>query len=157
MEQQKSTLFDKLIPIIVQATKVFKEEKFKWPQRLNNKVFKTQLWEKEAWRSSNLQQRCQSFRTFSIFATFPILDTFLNFTSIKNIIGSGLDRLATGTVPKKWQTSLFAQLLNTLLENVNFNLICPIFVIQKPPSKFTRNGVHLPKKDVSNYSWVRMV
>ena len=28
MKQQKSTLFDKLIPFFVQATKVFKEEKF---------------------------------------------------------------------------------------------------------------------------------
>ena len=100
MKQQKSTLFDELIPLFVQATKVFKDEEFQWPQRLNNKVFKTQLWEKEAWSSSSLQQRCQSFRTFFIFDNIvPILDTFLKFTSMRNIIGSVLKHLATGSVP----------------------------------------------------------
>ena len=158
MKEQKSTLFEKLIPFFVQDTKVFREEKFQWPQRLNNKVFKTQLWGKEAWSSPSLQQRCQSSRTFIFFDNIvPILDTVLKLTSIRNIIGSGLKRLATSSVPKRYQTSLFAQLSNTLPENVNFNLICPIFVIQKPPSKFTRYGVHLLKKHVSIYSWVWMV
>ena len=106
---------------------------------------------------TELTAKMSNFLNFIFDNIVPILDTFLKLTSIRNIIGSGLKRLATGSVPKRYQTSLFVQRSNTLLENVNFNLICPIFVIQKPPSKFTRYGVHLPKKDVSSYSWVRMV
>ena len=85
---------------------------------------------------------CQSFRTFFIFDNIVLIfDTFRNFTSIRNTIGSGLKRVATGSV-SKYPTSLFAQLSKTLLENVNFNLKCPLFNIQKPPSKITRFGVH---------------
>ena len=55
---------------------------------------------KEVWSSSSLQQRCQSFRTFFIFDNIvPILDTFLKFTSMRNIIGSVLKPLVTGSVP----------------------------------------------------------
>ena len=42
IKQQKSTLFDKLITIFVQTTKVSEEYNFQWPEGLNNKVFKTQ-------------------------------------------------------------------------------------------------------------------
>ena len=57
-----------------------------------------------------------------------------------------MKRVATSEVLKKYQTILFAQLSKTLLENVNFDLN-----IQKPPSKITRYGVHLPTENVSSY------
>ena len=46
MKQQKSTLLDKLITIIVRTTNVFEQWNFHSPERLNIKVFKTQLGEK---------------------------------------------------------------------------------------------------------------
>ena len=47
-------------------------------------------------------------------------------------MGSGLKRLATGSVSKRYQTSLFAQLSKTIPENVhivleNFDHICQVF------------------------------
>ena len=63
-------------------------------------------------------------------------------------MGSRLKRVTAGGVPKTYQTTLFAQLPKTLLESVNFNLICPIFIIQKPPSKIARYGVHFSKENV---------
>ena len=42
-------------------------------------------------------------------------------------MGSGLKRLATGSVSKIYQTSLFAQLSKTILENVHFDHICEVF------------------------------
>ena len=71
--------------------------------------------------------------------------------SIRNTIGSGLKRVATGSVSNRCQTSFLAQISKTLLENVNFDLFCPIFGIQKPSSKITRYGVHLSKENVSSY------
>ena len=41
----------------------------------------------------------------------------------------------TGSVSKKYQICLFAQLSITLLENVNFDHIQPIFNIEKPPKQ----------------------
>ena len=72
----------------------------------------------------------------------------------------GLETAKTGICTRKWyrsvskryQTGLFAQLSKILLENVNFELIYSIFIIQKPPSKITRYRVDLPKEDVSGYS-----
>ena len=94
----------------------------------------------------------QSFRTFFIFDNIvPTFDPFRKFTSIRNTISSGLKRVATGSVSKRYQANLFAQLSKTSLENVNFDLICPIFNIQKPPSKITRYRVHLPKLNASSY------
>ena len=89
--------------------------------------------------------------TYSQFSTL-----FKKYTSIRNTIGSGLKCVATGSVSKIYQTSLFAQLSKTLLENVNFDLIYAIFNVQKPPSGITRYGVHLPKVFRAT-SWVRMV
>ena len=43
MKQRKNTLFDKRIPIFVQTNNAFEEEIFRWHERWNNKVFKTQL------------------------------------------------------------------------------------------------------------------
>ena len=66
-------------------------------------------------------------------------------------MGSGLKRLATGSVSKRYQTSLFAQLSKTLLENVHFDINCQVFNFQKAPSRNTRYGEHLPKESVSSY------
>ena len=57
----------------------------------------------------------------------PILDPFRNLTSIGKIMGSGLKGLATGSVSKRYQTSLFAQLSKTIPENVHFDHICQVF------------------------------
>ena len=45
-------------------------------------------------------------------------------------MGSGLKRLATGSVSERSQTSVFAQLSKTLLENVHFDLICQVLNFQ---------------------------
>ena len=42
-------------------------------------------------------------------------------------MGSGLKRLATGTVSKRYQARLFAQLSKTKLENVHFDFYCQVF------------------------------
>ena len=41
-------------------------------------------------------------------------------------MGSGMKCLATGSVSKIYQTSLFAQLSKTLHENVHFDLFCQV-------------------------------
>ena len=46
MNQQKSTLFDKLIPIFVQTMKVFEESNSHCPERWNNRVLKLQFGKK---------------------------------------------------------------------------------------------------------------
>ena len=48
---------------------------------------------------------------------------FRKFTSIRNTIGSGLKRVATGSVSKRYQTLH----KNTIFENVFFDLISPLF------------------------------
>ena len=45
-------------------------------------------------------------------------------------MGSGLKRLATGSVSKRSQKSVFAQLSKTLHENVHFDLNCQVFNFQ---------------------------
>ena len=57
----------------------------------------------------------------------PILDPFRNLTSIRKLMGSGLKRLATGSVSKRYQTSSFAQLSKTIHENVQLDQICQVF------------------------------
>ena len=138
MKQQKNTLLDKRIPIFVQTTKVFEKENFQRPERLNKKEFKMQMGKK--WDGVHrVCNRCESFQNFFIFDNIvPTLDSFRKFTSIRNIIGSGLK-------------NLFAQLSKTFFENVIFDLIRPIVNFQKHPSKMTRYGVHLPKEYVSSY------
>ena len=42
-------------------------------------------------------------------------------------MGSGLKRLATGSVSKRYQTSSFAQLSKTMFENVHFDHIFQVF------------------------------
>ena len=71
--------------------------------------------------SSSLQQRCQNFRTFFIFDNIvPLLDPFRKFTSIRKTIGSGLKRVATGIVSKRYQITLFAQLSENFTQKRNF-------------------------------------
>ena len=96
--------------------------------------------------------KVSKFLNFFIFDNIvPIFGHFREFTSIRNIISSGLKRVATGSVTKRYQTDLFAQRSKTILENVIFDLICPKFNIQKPPSKITTYGVNLSKENVSSY------
>ena len=69
--------------------------------------------------SSSLQQGRQDIRTFFIFDnTAPISAPLRKFTSIRITIGSGLKRVAKGSVSTRYQTSLFAQPLKTLLESI---------------------------------------
>ena len=73
----------------------------------------------------------QSFRTFVVFDNIvQILDRFRKFIRIRSTIGSGLKQVATGSVPKRYQTRLLAQLSKTLLRNASFHINCPIFNIQ---------------------------
>ena len=67
------------------------------------------------------------------------------FPKIRNTIDSGMKGVDTGSVSKRYQTSLFAQFSKTLLE-VIFDLNRSIFNIQKPPSEITRYGVHFQSK-----------
>ena len=82
--------------------------------------------------------KVSEFPNFIFDNIILILHLLRKSTSIRNTIGSGWKRVATGSVSKIYQTSLFAQLLKTSLEIVNFDLLCPTFNIQKPPSKITR-------------------
>ena len=100
--------------------------------------------------------KVSKFQTFFFFDNIvPVLDTLRKFNFDQNyhriIIRSRLKNVATGSVSKRHQTNLLAQHSNSLLENVNFDLICPTFVIQKPPSKITRYGLHFSKQYVSSY------
>ena len=47
---------------------------------------------------------------FQFLGTFPILDPFLKCPSIRNTKGSGSKLVATGSVSKRYQTILVAQL-----------------------------------------------
>ena len=65
--------------------------------------------------------RCQRFRTSFIFDNIvPILDPFRNFTSMRITIGSLLKRVATGSVSKRYQITLFAQLLENFTRKRKF-------------------------------------
>ena len=102
-------------------------------------------------KSLELSFLCQSFRTFFNFDNIvSIFDPSQKYTSIRNSIGSRLKCVATSGVSKRYQTSLSAQLLKTLFENVNFELNYPIFNIQRPSSKVTRYEVNLPQEDISS-------
>ena len=87
----------------------------------------------------------------------PNFGPFAKFTSIRKTISSGLKRVATGSVSKRYQTSVFAQLSKTLLETESFDLFCPIFIIQKPSSEVIRYEVTFQRKTFRAFSWVRMV
>ena len=72
-------------------------------------------------------------------------------------MGSGLKRVAAGSVSERYQTSFCAQFSKHLFENVKFflDLFCEIINIQKAASKFTRYGVNLRKENVFAVSEVR--
>ena len=75
-----------------------------------------------------LIQRWQNFRPSSTFdSVVPFLNSFRSFTSIRKSIGLSLKHVATVSVSERYQTSLFPQYTKTLLENVNFDLICQLF------------------------------
>ena len=89
---------------------------------------------------SKLTSKTRKCQKFCRFLTFPV----------KFYLGSELKRVATGSVSKKYQTSLFFQLSKPFLENVNFDRVCRIFNIHNAPSTITSFGVHLPKEIVSS-------
>ena len=72
-------------------------------------------------------------------------------------MGSGLKRLATGSVSKRYQTSVFAQLSKTLLENVHFDLNCQVLNFQKASSRNNAMENTFQRKMFQAISWVRMV
>ena len=76
------------------------------------------------------------FRNFRKYS--PNCGTFSKIHFNQKPLGLGLKRVATSSVSKRYQTSLYAQLTKT----------CKILHIQQSPSKITRSGVHLPKKNV---------
>ena len=59
--------------------------------------------------------KVSKFPNFIFNNIVPILDLFRKFTSIRNTIGSRLKRLAAGSVSKRYQTTLFAQRSNAVL------------------------------------------
>ena len=66
-------------------------------------------------------------------------------------IGSGLKRVAAGSVSERCQTSFWAQFSKNIYlesEKFFFGLICEISNIQKAPSKITRYGVNLQRENV---------
>ena len=76
--------------------------------------------------TSSLQQRCQKFPNVLYFRQqIPTFGPFPKFTSIRKTEGSGLKRVATASVSRRYQITVFFFLHNfqkTLLENVNFDL-----------------------------------
>ena len=50
--------------------------------------------------------------------------------TIRKLMGSGLKRLATGSVSKRYQTSLFAQLSKTIIENVTSTIFVKYFIFE---------------------------
>ena len=50
--------------------------------------------------------------------------------TIRKLMGSGLKRLATGSVSKRYQTGLFAQLSKTIVENVTSTIFVKYFIFE---------------------------
>ena len=122
MKQQKSNLFDKLIPILVQTTKTFEEQKIPTTSAFKQYGIQTQLGKKSD-EVHRIYKKAVKVTELFFDNIVTFLDPFRNFTSIRNTIGSELKRVATGgSVAKRYQPSLFAQLSKSLLENVNFRL-----------------------------------
>ena len=63
------------------------------------------MWEQSWMNPSSLQQRCQNFRIFSFFDNSPNFGRSTQIYFIKPE-GSALKRVATGSVSKRYQTSL---------------------------------------------------
>ena len=79
------------------------------------------------------------------FGTFPKV-----YFNKKTPIGSGLKRVAAGSVSERYQTILCAHLSKILFENVKFfsTFFCELFNIQKAPSTINRYGVNLQWENV---------
>ena len=101
--------------------------------------FSKRNWETNGMKFIWFTTKVSKFPNFLYFQQHStIFGPFRKFTSIRNTKSSWLLRVTTGSVSETYQTNFFAQLPKTLLENVNFDLIYPIFYIQKPSNKFSR-------------------
>ena len=137
-QQKKSTLLDK--------PRKFLKNRFSNDLSVETTRYSKCNWEKSGMKFIELTTKVSTIPNFLFFDnTVSILDPFRKFTSIRNTTGSGWKRVVTGTVSKRYPTSFFAQLSKTVLESVNFDLICPIFSIQ------------ILRKIFPATSWVRMV
>ena len=119
---------------------LFKPRKFLKNRSSNDMSFETIRYSKRNWKSGmkfiEFTTKFSKFRTCFVFDNIvSILDLFRNFTSIRNTKRSGLRRVVTGSISKRYYTSLFAQLSKISLENVKFDLICPMFNIQNLQAK----------------------
>ena len=72
-------------------------------------------------------------------------------------MGSGLKRLTTGSVSKRYQTSLAAQLSKTLLENVHIGLNVKNLTFNKLKAKTLNMENTFQRNMFQAISWVRMV
>ena len=72
-------------------------------------------------------------------------------------MGSGLKRLATGSVSKRYQTSLFVQLSKTILENVHRPYLSSIYFLNKLQAKTLDMENTFQRKMFQAISWVRTV
>ena len=70
----------------------------------------------------NFRQHSPNFR--------PFPKSYLQSETIRKLMGSGLKRLATGSVSKRYQTSLFAQLSKTIVENVTSTIFVKHFIFE---------------------------
>ena len=100
---------------------------------------------------------CRNSQIFSFIDNIvPILDIFRNFTSIRKPRGPVLKRVASSSIPKRYQISSNAQLSKTFSGNVKFffDLVCQLFKTHLALSKIARYGVHLPEEYVLAVSHV---
>ena len=98
-----------------------------------------------------------NFRIFSFLENIvPILDLFIKLYFDQKPIGSGLKRVATGSILKRYQTSLFAQSIKTLLGNVNFDRFVKDLIFNRLRAKSLDLEYTIQRKTFRSTSWVRM-
>ena len=101
MKQRKKTLFDKLLPIFVTTTMFLKN------RTSNDLNVETMRYSKRNWEKgmkfiefTTKESKCPNFFIFDDIV--PFLDPFRKIILIRNTIGSGLKRVATGSVSKRY-------------------------------------------------------
>ena len=103
MKQQKSTLFDKRIPTFVETT-----------NRPSNDLsvealkYSTCSYGKSGMKFIEFTTKVSKFpKVFYFRQHSPNFGPFPKFSSIRNTIGSGLKRVATGSISKRYRTTFF--------------------------------------------------